>query len=337
MTDEKRADMKLSKLLLTAVISTLFVSCGAKWSTDYDGALKTAQKKNRDIFLVFTGDDWTDNSIPFKENILNKKEFLSKYSKDFVFLNIDFSQGEFAKTKVAEDASGAEKKAAERIAAEYKKKEALGRNYSVKVWPAVYLCSAEGYVLEQVIFDADKDITCTVEEYCAKVNEKKAKADELKVLVSAVRNSKGVEKAKAIDELVKASNPRFSDLYKKLIYEFPALDAGNETGRLGFYELAGAYYTSYEATTRNEDPAKPFLDVIEKGHLAPDQVQEAYYMAAYSLINGEKFDSALVTEYLEKAYTVNPAGPNAMKILQNLQQMKRFAELEKVQSESDGE
>ena len=55
------------------------------------------------------------------------------------------------------------------------------------------------------------------------------------------------------------------------------------------------------------------------------------------LINGEKFDSALVTEYLEKAYTTNPAGPNAMKILQNLQQMKRFAELEKIQAESDGE
>lgn len=329
--------MKLSKLFITAIISALFVSCGTKWNTDYDDALKSAQKKNKDVFLVFTGDDWTDNSVPFKENILNKKEFLSRYSKDYVFLNIDFSQGEFAKTKVAEDASDADKKLAEKIAAEYKKKEVLGRNYSVKVWPAVYLCSAEGYVLEHVIFDADKDTTCTVEEYSEKVEVQRKKAAEIKVLVEAVRSAKGVEKAKAIDELVKGSNPRFSDLYKDLIYEFPALDTENETGRLGFYELAAAYYVSYEATTKNEDPAKPFLDVIEKGHLVPDQVQEAYYMAAYSLINGEKFDSALVTEYLEKAYTVNPAGPNAMKILQNLQQMKRFSELEKVQAESDGE
>ncbi|MCQ2241714.1 thioredoxin family protein [Treponema sp.] len=329
--------MKLSKLFITAIISALFVSCGTKWNTDYDDALKSAQKKNKDVFLVFTGDDWTDNSVPFKENILNKKEFLSRYSKDYVFLNIDFSQGEFAKTKVAEDASDADKKLAEKIAAEYKRKEVLGRNYSVKVWPAVYLCSAEGYVLEQVIFDADKDTTCTVEEYSEKVEVQRKKAAEIKVLVEAVRSAKGVEKAKAIDELVKGSNPRFSDLYKDLIYEFPALDTENETGRLGFYELAAAYYVSYEATTKNEDPAKPFLDVIEKGHLALDQVQEAYYMAAYSLINGEKFDSALVTEYLEKAYTVNPAGPNAMKILQNLQQMKRFSELEKVQAESDGE
>ena len=38
---------------------------------------------------MFTGDDWTDHSIPFKENILNKKEFLSRYSKDFVFLNME--------------------------------------------------------------------------------------------------------------------------------------------------------------------------------------------------------------------------------------------------------
>lgn len=329
--------MKLSKLLLTAAISALFVSCGAKWTTDYDVALKTAQKKNRDIFLVFTGDDWTDHSVPFKENILNKKEFLSKYSKDYVFLNVDFSQGEFAKTKVAENASDADKKLAEKISAEYKRKEVLGRYYSVKVWPAVYLCSSEGYVLDAVLFDSDKDTACTVEEYCTKLEANRTKAADVKTLVLAVRNSQGLEKAKAIDELVKGSNPRFSDLYKDLIYEYPVLDPENETGRLGFYELAGAYYLSYEATTRNEDPAKPFLDVIEKGHLAPDQVQESYYMAAYSLINGEKFDSALVTEYLEKAYTVNPAGPNAMKILQNLQQMKRFVELEKVQAESDGE
>ena len=39
-----------------------------------------------------------------------------------------------------------------------------------------------------------------------------------------------------------------------LIYEFPSLDPENTTGRLGFYELAGAYYLSYDATTKNEDP-----------------------------------------------------------------------------------
>lgn len=330
--------MKLYKILISAIISTLFVSCGAKWTTDYDSALKTAQKKNKDIFLVFTGDDWTDHSIPFKENILNKKEFLSRYSKDFVFLNIDFSQGEFAKSKAADDSTEEEKKLAEKIAAEYKFKETLGRSYSVKFWPAIYICSAEGYVLENVIFDSDKDTTCSVEEYIAKLEESRVKADEIKSLVLNVRNSNGVEKAKAIDELIKKSNPRFSDLYKQLIYQFPDLDPENQTERLGFYELAAAYYYSYEATEKKENPAKPFLDVIEKGNLSADQIQEAYYMAAYSLINGEKFDSALVIEYLEKAYNANPSGTNAFKIIQSLQQMKRFSELEKAQdNQANGE
>lgn len=326
--------MKFFKFLLF-LISVFFVSCGTKWQTDYDDALKVAQKKNKDIFLVFTGDDWTDYSIPFKENILNKKEFLSKYSKDFVFLNIDFSQAEFAKSKVSEDATQADKKIAEEISNEYKKKEILGRYYNVKVWPAIYICSQEGYVLEQVIFDSEKDITCSVDEFCVKLEERRAKGEEIKKLIFSVRNTQGTEKAKAIDELIKGSNPRFSDLYKELIFEFPNLDPENATERLGFYQLAGAYYHSYEATTNNEDPSKPFLDVIENGKLTTDQMQEAYYMAAYSLINGEKFDSNLVVEYLEKAYSIYPAGPNAMKILQNLQQMKRFTELEKVQS--DGE
>lgn len=327
--------MKLSKLLLTAVISTLFVSCGAKWTTDYSDALKTAQKKNKDIFFVFSGDDWTENSLPFKENILNKKEFLSRYSKDFVYLNVDFSQAEFARSKVAEDASESEKKIAEKIALEYKQKEILGRYYSVKVWPAVYICSAEGYVLSPVLFDSDKDLTCTVDEYCTKIDEALVSANEIKELVKAVRGSAGVEKAKAIDALVKGSNPRFSDLYKNLIYEFPTLDPENTTERLGFYELAGAYYLSYEATTKKEDPSKAFIEVIDNGHLSPDQIQEAWYMAAYSLINGETFDSQLVTEYLQKAYDVNPAGPNAMKILTNLRQMKQFAALEQADDGRD--
>ena len=328
MTDEKRVTMKLSKLLLAAIISTLFVSCGSGWKGNYDDALKTAQRKNKDVFLVFTGDDWTDDSLPFKENILNRKEFTSKYSRNYVFCNIDFSQEEFARSKVDDDASSSEKKAAEKIAEVYKRKEVLGRFYNVKSWPSVYICSYEGYVLATVPFSAEKDTTCTVEEYCSKLEEYRGSAEVVMGLVKAVRGSAGTEKAEAIDALVKGSSSTYSDLFMNLIYEFPSLDPENTTGRLGFYELAGAYYLSYDATTKNEDPAKPFLDVIEKGNLSRDQIQEAWYMAAYSLINGEDFNSRLVTEYLEKAYAVNPTGKNAGKILTNLQQMKRFVELE---------
>ena len=179
-----------------------------------------------------------------------------------------------------------------------------------------------------VPFSAEKDTTCTVEEYCSKLEEYRGSAEVVKGLVKAVRGSAGTEKAEAIDALVKGSSSTYSDLFMNLIYEFPSLDPENTTGRLGFYELAGAYYLSYDATTKNEDPAKPFLDVIEKGNLSGDQIQEAWYMAAYSRINGEDFNSRLVTEYLEKAYAVNPTGKNAGKILTNLQQMKRFVELE---------
>ena len=290
-----RVTMKLSRLLLTAIISTLFVSCGSGWKGNYDDALKTAQRKNKDVFLVFTGDDWTDDSLPFKENILNRKEFTSKYSRDYVFCNIDFSQEEFARSKVDDDASSSEKKAAEKIAEVYKRKEVLGRFYNVKSWPSVYICSYEGYVLATVPFSAEKDTTCTVEEYCSKLEEYRGSAEVVKGLVKAVRGSAGTEKAEAIDALVKGSSSTYSDLFMNLIYEFPSLDPENTTGRLGFYELAGAYYLSYDATTKNEDPAKPFLDVIEKGNLSRDQIQEAWYMAAYSLINGEDFNSRLVT------------------------------------------
>lgn len=326
--------MKLSKFILTAIISTLFVSCGSKWITDYETAVKTAQKKNREILLVFSGDDWTEDSIPFKENLLNTKEFINKYSSQYVLCNVDFSQTEYARRNVAEDASDKEKKEAEKIAAEYAAKEILCRYYNVKKWPAVFITTYEGYWLAEVPFDSGKDLSATLEEYSQKISEAASSCDELRDYVSKVRQTSGLEKAKAIDDLVVNSNPKYSDLYKNLIYEFPEYDPENVTGRLGFYELAAAYYRSYEALAEKKSPDVPFIEVTEKGHLSQDQIQEAWFMAAYTLVTQEQYDSDKVLEYLEKAYNANSEGPNAGKILQNLQQMKKFIEMKNEELEN---
>ena len=45
--------------VLTAVF--LLVSCGApKWYSDFDSAKEAAKKQKKDIYLLFSGDDWAE-------------------------------------------------------------------------------------------------------------------------------------------------------------------------------------------------------------------------------------------------------------------------------------
>lgn len=111
---------KMVRIFAVSVIAlgTLFVSCdkdtkkedaagksAVTWTTSFEKAKKQATAKNREIFILFSGDDWVDSCIPFKQKILYTKEFAQQFGKKFVFLNIDFSQKEYALADVAEDAS----------------------------------------------------------------------------------------------------------------------------------------------------------------------------------------------------------------------------------------
>lgn len=325
--------MKKISVIIAAAALFMLSSCGkAKWYSDYEAAKEEAKKTSKDIFLVFSGDDWDDNSAKFKGAVLNASEFEKEVSKEFVLVNIDFSQEEFAKTQIGEDATEAEKKEAERIESEYKVKDALGRMYKVKDWPAMYVCTYEGYVLGTVSIDPtasleDKDC---VKKYAEKVYGARASStDTVLPLIQAVRTTKGIEKAENIDKLVSSAEKVYSDLYRGLVQEFPSLDPDDTLGKIGFYELAETCYKSYDAIREGTDPAAPFLEVIEGGHLSQEQVQEAWYMAAYSIVNLPDVDNDRVIDYLEKAYAIDPESNGAQQIMKTLDSMKTFIKMKK--------
>ncbi len=333
--------MKKINVIISMAALLLLSSCGkAKWYSDYDAAKAEAKKTNKDIFLVFSGDDWDDNSAKFKEAVLNTSEFEKEVSKGFVLVNVDFSQNEFAKTQIGEDATEAEKNEAERIEKIYKEKDVLGRMYKVKDWPSMYVCSYEGYVLGTVSLDPDvglDDKDCA-RKYVGKVNGAKAGAmDTVLPLIQAVRTTKGIEKAENIDKLVSSAEKIYSDLYRGLVQEFPSLDPEDKLGKIGFYELAETCYKSYDAIREGTDPASPFLETIEKGHLSQEQVQEAWYMAAYSIVNLPDVDNDRVIDYLEKAYAIDPESNGAQQIMKTLDSMKTFIKMKKEAEEEEAE
>ncbi len=306
-----------------------FFSCGKPcWTNDFDGAKTRAYKSGKDIFLVFSGDDWVSTSLPFKENILYKDEFLKTFEDEFIFVNLDFSQTDYAKIDLPETALEEDKENARILKLEYEKKEYFSKIYNIKKWPAVYIISAEGYLLSQIDFD-ESDVEKTVQEYIEKIRLQNDDVAEKKELIKKVRQSKYLEKANAIDALIKKCGGMNSMYFKDLVLEYPYLDPENETGLLGDYELAGAFHLAFEAIQTHSDPSVPFVEVAEKEHLSPEQRQEAYYMAAYSIVNMKDVQGEKIVELLEKAYDINPAGDNADRILALLDSMRRFAEMQK--------
>lgn len=318
--------------IFIATFATVFLlaSCGApKWYSDFDSAKEAAKKQKKDIYLLFSGDDWAETSKPFKENIVLTKNFSKEFGKEYVFANLDFSQTEYAKTNVPENASEEELKSAAKIKKSYEKKELLARYYNVRKWPCAYLVSKDGYVLAYVDFDEKNE--STFEEYSAKMKDAGQEALKTKELIEKVEKSSGIEKAQAINELVENTRQEHCFLLKDLIQEFIVLDSQDSTGLLGDYEIRNAYNKSLEAFAQGKDPAEPFEQIAEKSSLSDLQRQEAMYMAAYVLVNLPDIDFERVQQCLEKAYSIKTEGGYSEEILKALETVRKFSAIKENQ------
>ena len=326
-----------TNLLLIAVMAFVvsLASCqDSKWNTNIDSTYKKALKSKKDVILLFTA-DWTDENSNVLEEIFCKKEFTKKYSKKYLFANVTLLQQDFITMELGENATQEQIDAAQKLQAEYEKKNEMVQNYSVKNFPDLFIVSGEGYVLSHVEFDQEKWTEELVDE---KISQAEKESEELKNLLLEIRSTKGVEKAKAIDKFVNTSPKQYNTCLKDLILEYSSLDPENQTGLLGSYELGAAYYISFGAITAGEDPSVAFIDAINANHMTKLQQQEAYYMASYSLANSQIPDYERIYEYLQKAYDIDPQSEYAPEISTALESIKKYNEaVENVTKEAETE
>jgi len=135
----KKGLLKIGATLFAATLLLSGCSKKAAWYTDLDEAKAYAKKTDKNIFLLFSGDDWVAESKTFKDTIANSEEFIKAASKDYVLVNIDFSQEEYAKTALADDATEEQQKEAERIYALYEKKTEVAQKYNLYQYPSMFL------------------------------------------------------------------------------------------------------------------------------------------------------------------------------------------------------
>lgn len=78
------------KPLLLLASCLFFSTLQAQWQSNFDMALKVADKENRPIVLVFSGSDWCGPCIRFKRSILDSEEFMNYSESNYVLYNADF-------------------------------------------------------------------------------------------------------------------------------------------------------------------------------------------------------------------------------------------------------
>ena len=78
-------------LLLLWAVLFLCTSCRKKtvWHTDYDAALQDAKAQGKELFVLFSGEDWDGKTAGFRTDVLNTEEFSAFVKDRFVLLNID--------------------------------------------------------------------------------------------------------------------------------------------------------------------------------------------------------------------------------------------------------
>ncbi len=310
--------VNLKAAFFRSVFGALFVlsffSCsnGKKWYTNFDEASAKAKKSGKNIFLLFSGDDWDNTSADFKTNVLQTEEFAKEIGKKYILLNLDFSQNEYEKTEVEENATEEEKNAAQEIAALYLEKEKLVLEYHVQQYPAIFITTPEGYYIDSINYDAS---FTDFASFQGKFNDHQGLIDKANGLTQAIKKAKGKDKALAIDSFYEATPTDYQPLLVPMFKEVLSLDEENETGLLGKYELAQAYIQSFDvANEGNVEGAVTVITSVADNpalHLDKDQKQMAYYTGAYILSLSGSHDFDKILDLLQKAYDASPNGIHA--------------------------
>ena len=316
-------------ILILFCAAVLLASCKKeiKWIDSLENAKLQANEEEKDILLLFTGSDWDDCTDSFKTAVINTKEFREAFNEEYVFVNLDFSQNVLLGSYIDDDATEEQKAEAEKNMADFDKKVELYKTYSVKKFPAVYFLSKEGYVLDAVPYDPEMT---DWNEFDSRVHHEKIKS--VKEIIVRIRESKDIEKARAINELFESTEPVFASPLRDLIYDFESLDPEDETGLLNSYRMNKIYFKAYDALRANEDAALVFEQAAKDDELVPaaEDKQNLYSMAAYMLLQKGKvedeYDYDRILKDLQKAYEADPDSAGSEKLLQQIEVTKTILE-----------
>lgn len=121
----------IPSLLASIAFTLLPALAGEGWGTDYNAALASALKENRNVLLDFTGSDWCGWCVKLKKDTFDQPAFKEYADKNLVLVEIDFPQGKSQKSEVK------------------RQNESLQQQYQVQGFPTLVLLDPQGKIIKQ--------------------------------------------------------------------------------------------------------------------------------------------------------------------------------------------
>ena len=232
-----------------------------------------------------------------------------------------------------ETSTAKQREEAGRILAEYEEKEKLAARYALNnQYPCIYILSKEGYVLAVIPYSEALKSVADLENL---IGIQQGAITQLSALIERVNMSTGAEKAKAIDALYEASPESYRLPLSDLTDSIASLDVQDTTGLRGKYGLISAWNKAM-LEMQSGDTANTvdnYLSRCEAARLAPEELQEAYYTAAYMLavLGSSDYDRmyGLLQKSMDAAPESGHTGDITLMMNEIREMQQRFLEAQK--------
>lgn len=255
------------------------------WHDDFDAAVEQAAASGKEHLVVFTGLAWEPWSRRLRDEALGHPEFLGAVRGDFVLTHIDLPE-----TPRDEESLTAAEARGYRLAREFK----------IRVFPAIYLCTTEGrpYALAGYAEGGPGALAAAIRE----------KRTAYAAAMLAISRHEGPARARAIDGWLESIPEPLRHLHRDKIEAVIASDPHDRTGLRSKHQLAlmlpEARALRY-AGNLDEAEAR-YRRIVAEAEPKGEALQRVYYELADVHFQRRDYDGLLDT--LDLAIAAAPRG-----------------------------
>lgn len=314
MTDKNIKENKMKKkiaLFLVLALILLAFSCKSTeivWQNDFTTASELATAENKDLLVVFTGTRFDGVSEGLIADVFQTEEFMKTAGKQFVLLNLDLI-------------NSAEGLTEEEIA-KYQEPVSLAYEFNVQTVPTIYALTNDNKIFGNLNHERQ-----TKEEIIAEVKAFADKGAKIKKAIKKIDKTKGINKAKAVVELLEVATEDYVNLVIPYLEDFLQNDPENKTGKYGFFLRINTLNTAYTFAQMGDTASavSALLELTKSEFATLEDIQIGYYNASYFASNGGMVFNKESLDYMQLAVEADPETEIGKYCQELLTQLKIFS------------
>ncbi len=288
--------MRLSLSIRTALIAafaagaTGSLHAGEVWTENGAEALARAQREKKDLFVAFTGSDWTIYDAKLAGEVFDQAQFISEAPRAFVLLRLDFPKKKQLSPEL------------KRQNDEWKAK------FRVNGFPTVMLLDSAGKVYARTGYRPKG-----AEAYLKHLAELRAIREQRDAALAKAGTAAGIEKARLLDSAIAPMERVIViDYYSDVVAEIVRLDADGRAGLKSKYDawIALRKADISAAVDKSAEAVASLDEAIRLLGPTGETTQEALYFKGFILM-GQK-DKPGAKAALEAAIQAAPKTRRAL-------------------------